>query len=136
MARYISLVEGGRGSFGLSFPDLPGCVAMGRSMDEVVQRGTEALSEWVIDVVSDGLRLPKARNMDQILKDPEVLEDLARGSVFVSIPLILDSGRSARANISIDAGLLNAVDEEAQRHGVTRSAFLAAAAREKIKASA
>jgi predicted RNase H-like HicB family nuclease len=136
MTRYVALVEGERASFGLIFPDLPGCVAMGKTMDEVVRLGTEALSEWVIDVVSDGLKLPRARTMDQLFKDPEVQEDLARGSVFVSIPLILDCGRSARANISLDAGLLNAVDEEAQRHGVTRSAFLAAAAREKIKASA
>ena len=109
---------------------------MGKSMEEAVRLGTEALSEWVIDVVSDGLQLPKARTLDQLLKDPEVQEDLARGSVFVAIPLILDSGRSARANISIDTGLLTAVDEEAQRFGVTRSAYLAAAAREKIKASA
>src|SRR5688572_9623356 len=113
MARYVALVEGERGSFGLIFPDLPGCVAMGDTLDEVVLRGTEALSEWVIDVVSDGLKLPKARTMDRLMKDSEVQQDLARGSIFVSIPLILDSGRSARANISIDAGLLSAVDEEA-----------------------
>lgn len=36
----------------------------------------------------------------------------------------------------VDAGLLSEIDETASRLGVTRSAFLAAAARDKIKASA
>ena len=52
------------------------------------------------------------------------------------VPLLLDTGRLARANISIDAGRLADIDEAARLRGVTRSAFLAAAAREKIKAGA
>jgi predicted RNase H-like HicB family nuclease len=129
------MVEGKPGSFGLIFPDLPGCVAMGKTMDEIVQSGAEVLSEWAGDVVSEGRRLPKARTIEQLVKDPEVQGDLATGSVFVSIPLVLDTGRAARANISLDAGLLSAIDEAAQRSGVTRSAFIAAAARERIKVS-
>lgn len=136
MARYVAMVDGKPGGFGLIFPDLPGCVAMGRTMDEVIQLGAEVLSEWAYDVMADGRRLPKPRTMEQLRKDPEVQGDLATGSVFVSVPLLLDSGRSTRANISLDAGLLNAIDETAHRQGVTRSAFIAAAAREKIKATA
>jgi metal-responsive CopG/Arc/MetJ family transcriptional regulator len=37
-----------------------------------------------------------------------------------------------RANITIDAGLLESIDREAKLRGLTRSAFLASAAREKI----
>jgi metal-responsive CopG/Arc/MetJ family transcriptional regulator len=50
----------------------------------------------------------------------------------VIVPLIFDSGRPARANLSLDSGLLQAIDEAAQARGLTRSAFLASAAREKI----
>jgi metal-responsive CopG/Arc/MetJ family transcriptional regulator len=53
-----------------------------------------------------------------------------------TIPLLRESGRPVRANVSIDAGLLETIDEAAGRLGLTRSAFLASAAREKIKASA
>jgi metal-responsive CopG/Arc/MetJ family transcriptional regulator len=49
------------------------------------------------------------------------------------IPLIVDSGRPVRANLSLDAGLLAAIDAEAARRGLTRSAFIAGAAREKIE---
>ncbi|MGO8972077.1 MAG: hypothetical protein ACLQNV_00915, partial [Steroidobacteraceae bacterium] len=45
----------------------------------------------------------------------------------------LDAGRPVRANLSLDAGLLDAIDEAAKAHGLTRSAFLASAAREKIE---
>jgi uncharacterized protein (DUF1778 family) len=41
--------------------------------------------------------------------------------------------RPAKANLSIDTGLLGAIDEAAKARGLTRSAFLASAAREKIE---
>ena len=43
---------------------------------------------------------------------------------------------NGRANISLDAGLLAEIDDAARQRGVTRSAFLAAAARDRIKAGA
>ena len=48
------------------------------------------------------------------------------------VPLLLDKGRSVRANVSLDAGVLEAIDEEAARRGLTRSKFLASAALDKI----
>ena len=48
------------------------------------------------------------------------------------MPLVLDAGRPFKANLSLDAGLLEAIDAAAERRGLTRSAFLASAAREKV----
>jgi hypothetical protein len=45
----------------------------------------------------------------------------------------MDSGRPTRANLSLDSGLLSAIDEAAAARGLTRSSFLASAAREKIE---
>ena len=42
-------------------------------------------------------------------------------------------GRLVTANISLDAGTLAAIDEGAAAHGLTRSAFMASAALEKIR---
>lgn len=50
------------------------------------------------------------------------------------LPLLRDSGRPVRANLSLDAALLEAIDEAAMARGLTRSAFIASAAREKIMA--
>ena len=54
------------------------------------------------------------------------------GETAVMIPLLLDSGRPVRANLSLDAALLAAIDDAARARGLTRSAFIASAAREKI----
>jgi metal-responsive CopG/Arc/MetJ family transcriptional regulator len=49
------------------------------------------------------------------------------------VPVLRDAGRPAKANVSLDAGILEAIDEAAREHGLTRSAFIASAAREKIR---
>jgi hypothetical protein len=43
--------------------------------------------------------------------------------------LVFNSGKGTKANILLDTGTLQAIDEEAQAHGPTRSAFMASAAR-------
>ncbi|MGB1367080.1 MAG: type II toxin-antitoxin system HicB family antitoxin [Candidatus Puniceispirillaceae bacterium] len=48
------------------------------------------------------------------------------------MPVIIDKGRPRRINISLDAGLLEAIDQETNRRGMTRSAFLSSAARREI----
>ncbi len=50
----------------------------------------------------------------------------------VFVPVVIESGRPLRAALSLDSGLLAAIDEEAEAIGLTRSAFLASAARDKI----
>jgi predicted RNase H-like HicB family nuclease len=34
MKRYIAILDGAQGAFGVSFPDCPGCVAMGELQNE------------------------------------------------------------------------------------------------------
>jgi hypothetical protein len=81
---------------------------------------------------ADGVDGPGVRTTAEILADPENHPDVAAGESAVLIPLMLDCGRTVRANVMFDAGLLEAIDAEAARRGLTRSAFLASAAREKI----
>jgi HicB_like antitoxin of bacterial toxin-antitoxin system len=56
------------------------------------------------------------------------------GEAAVIIAVMIDDGRTVRANLTFDAGLLRAIDAAARARGLTRSAFLASAAREKIGA--
>lgn len=117
-------------------PDAPGCTAQAGSQDEAINDAADALAEWVADEIADGRTAPLPRRIEEALADPEVREALGAGAVLVSVPLLRESGRLARANISLDQGLLQDIDEAARRRGVTRSAFLAAAAKEMIKATA
>ena len=132
MARYVALIDGKRGAYGVVFPDRPGCTAMGRSVDEAIRNAGEALAEWVGDERAAGRAIPAPRSVEAARGDPDIAEALADGAVLALATLVLDTGKPARANVSLDSGLLAAIDEAARENGVTRSAFLAAAAREKI----
>ena len=132
MTRYVALVDGKPGSYGLTVPDLPGCTSAATT-DEVLRRATEAVRLWAEDALADGEKLPKPRSVEVLRTDPEVVAALADGAALAIVPLVLDSGRPAKANLSLDAGLLAAIDEAAAARGLTRSVFLASAAREKIE---
>lgn len=136
MSRFLAVIEQDtdQGVFFASFPDAPGCVAEGATQDEVLDSASDALSEWVADELADGRDVPKARSYAELLASKEY--DLDRGGMVAWVPLLLDTGKLVRANISLDAGLLTSIDEAAARRGVTRSAFLVSAARDKIKAGA
>jgi hypothetical protein len=72
------------------------------------------------------------RSIEALRTDAEVRTAIAEGAIFLSAPLVIEDGRPVKANISLDRGLLDAIDVAARRSGLTRSGFLASAAREKI----
>ncbi|GGA96719.1 hypothetical protein GCM10011491_26330 [Brucella endophytica] len=131
--RYIALIDGKTGAYGVTFPDAPGCTAMGKTIDEAIRNAVSALAEWVeYSDAEDMQPMPAPRTADELRGNPEVAEEIANGAAMVVIPLVREKGRQVRANLSIDAGLLEAIDEAADASGLTRSAFLASAARKKI----
>ena len=134
MAHYLALVEVGGTAFGVVIPDCPGCTAMALTFDEAIQNAVEALREWMADRVSDGFEPPVSSSIAALRNDPSLAEDFATDPVVVGVPLLLDAGRPVRANISLDAGLLAQIVEEARLRGLTRPGFIASAARDKIAA--
>jgi predicted RNase H-like HicB family nuclease len=132
MSRYIALVDGRAGAIGVVVPDLPGCSSGGATVDEALRNAQEAVSLWVDEMLAQEGKVPAPRPLEAAFADPEIMAALGEGAALALVPLVRDSGRAARANISIDAGLLDAIDEAAAARGLTRSAFLASAAREKI----
>jgi predicted RNase H-like HicB family nuclease len=126
--RYLGVLDGGPGAYGISIPDCPGCVAMGADEDEVLANAIEALAEWT----EDRGEAPKPSDVEALRNMPDIAETLAEGATFISVPLIVEKARPVKANISISRGLLDAIDDAAANLGLTRSAFIAAAAREKI----
>jgi predicted RNase H-like HicB family nuclease len=133
MSRYVAIVDGAPGAYGVVVPDFPGCTSGGATIDEALRNAVEAVTLWVEDARADGEKIPKPRPAEKLRRDPDVAAALNDGGVLAYVPLVLDAARPVKANLSLDAGLLNAIDEAAERRGLTRSAFLASAAREKIE---
>jgi len=130
--RYAVVIDGKPGAFGLWVPDMPGCTSMGKTIDGLLQNAQEALRMWVEDALAGGEALPVPRGFDEIAKEPEVAGALKEGAALAIVPLLIETGRPVKANLSLDAWLLAAIDDAAAARGLTRSAFLASAAREKI----
>ena len=128
---YVAILEGADDNWGVRIPDLPGCHGAGTSAVAALADATSAARDWAEHMVTRGYEIPTPRSMQEIAADREAEFNLKSESL-VMIPLLLDKGRSVRANLSLDAGLLEVIDEEAKKRGLTRSAFLASAARDKI----
>ena len=132
--RYVAFIHRDETGFGVSFPDFPGCVSIGDTVDDAVRHGSEALAFHVEGLLDDGEAVPSPSSIDAIKADPG-LADWRREADLVLIPLLRDRGSSQRVNISLDRGLLEAIDDEARQRRMTRSAFLATAARREIDAT-
>lgn len=133
MAYYIALIDGEGDVWGARFPDFPGCHGGGATPEAAIADATTALRVFVADMIADGETVPEPRTLSQIVEDGDGPEN-GEAAFNAFVPLLLDKGRPVRANISLDAGLLETIDAEAKRRGVTRSAFLISAALDKITA--
>ena len=122
--RYIALIDGEPGAYGVVFPDLPGCTAMAATLDQAMMSASAALSNWVRTIQNAGNAVPAPRSATEIRVDPEVAEALAEGATLAAIILVEATGRPVRANLSLDEGVVSAIDAVARRRGITRSAMV------------
>jgi len=132
MSRYVALIDGEPGAYGVTIPDLPGALGMGDTVNDAITSAMEGARLWVETTIERGEPVPLARPIENLRNDPDVIEALRDGAMLASVPLIVDTGRTVRINLSLDAGTVTAIDEAASARGLTRSAFLVSAAREKI----
>ncbi|WP_298981623.1 type II toxin-antitoxin system HicB family antitoxin [uncultured Roseibium sp.] len=114
-------------AYGVQFPDVAGCFSAADDMEQVIRNASEALALHL----EDG-DLPAPRSLAEIKKDEDVAAELAHGAFLIAVPLISFTGRSKKANITMDAGLLQAIDDTASARDLTRSAYLASLARRDI----
>lgn len=130
MTHYVGVLDGRGDVWGVRIPDLPGCVGGGATPEAAIADAARALHDVVSYKWESGFAPPPPSTLSEILEAGEI----GAGESGVMVPLLLDSGRTVRANISLDAALLEAIDVAAKERGLSRSAFLARAARDKIMA--
>lgn len=80
MSQYPAFLDGEPSAYGVTFPGLPGIVAMGETMDDALANAEEALRDHVTEAERDGAPVVEASQMEGA-PPPE-------GSVLVAIPLI------------------------------------------------
>ena len=127
MSTYIALIDrAGDGSYGICFPDFPGCVSAGDTFEEAVRAGAEALAFHVEAMRQDGEPIPAPRSLDCIAAAEDWYDTAA--SVVALVPMLPPAARTVRINVTMDERLIAEIDTVTSN----RSAFLAEAARKAL----
>ncbi|MGE0109228.1 MAG: type II toxin-antitoxin system HicB family antitoxin [Bdellovibrionales bacterium] len=124
---YVALIHKEEStSYGIMFPDFPGCISVGDTPEEAFDNGREALALHVEGMKQDGQTIPMPRSLESIQQEDKDWVDF-NGAIVALVPLIISKNQTIRVNINIDTNLLAATDLAAQHAGQTRSAFIARA---------
>ena len=87
MTTYLALVHtDAPNNYGVSFPDLPGCISVGDTLDEAIENAGEALAFHVEGMREDGEALPDPRSVHD-LRDETDVRELMDDAIIVAIPL-------------------------------------------------
>lgn len=125
------------GAYTVTFPDLPGCVTQGDTFDEALAMAQEALEGFLDILRADGDFIPQPSDFVQARTLAEQLaaedgEPLAAGVLFQAVSVLPLAEPPVRINVSLVPHVLARIDRYAQAEGLTRSGFLAVAARHYI----
>jgi len=107
-----------RSDYGVSFPDFPGCVTAGRSLEEARELAVEALTLHIAGMVEDGEALPEPSTLDQLARDPAM-----KGAVAFLVSAEAPT-KTVRVNITARESQIEAIDKLAREAGMTRSAYM------------
>ena len=128
MRNYIGLIHKDANSdYGVSFPDFPGVITAGVDLDDARQMAEEALALHVEGMIEDAEAIPEPSSLEAIMANSENKEGVA-----ILVSLKTESKKAIRLNITLAEDILTEIDAFAQEHGLTRSGFLARAARHEI----
>lgn len=130
MVSYIAIIHKDPGSdYGVSFPDFPGCISAGTTLDEVRAGAAEALALHIRGMEEEDELIPAPSSLEEVMKSPDFADGVA---VLVDAPR---AARAVRVNITAPEDVLREIDDYAEKHGFTRSGFLIQAALEKTRAA-
>ena len=129
MRQYIALIHKDASSdYGVSFPDLPGCVTAGVDLDDARRMAEEALALHLAGMAEDDEPIPEPPSLEAVMADRENRDAVA-------ILVKAATTKAVRVNMTIPEDELEQIDEFAAEHGYTRSGFLLHAAKKAIGAA-
>lgn len=116
---YIAyLHKDAKSDYGVSFPDFPGCITAGSTLDEARRNAAEALSFHIAGMREDREAIPAPSTLDDLRNDPAM-----RGAVaFLVEPA--ESKKTVRINITARESQVAEIDRRARAARLTRSAYI------------
>jgi predicted RNase H-like HicB family nuclease len=132
MSNYIAIIhKDSKSDFGVSFPDLPGCISAGRTIDEAKELAQEALSLHIQGMLEDGEEVPAPSRLEDVMADPENSDAVA----FLVVSAPESKPKAVRVNVTIPEDMLEKIDAAAKKRNMSRSSYLVQAAKTAMRAS-
>ncbi len=117
---YIAYLHKDRDSdFGVSFPDFPGCITAGRTLEDAHSMAAEALSLHIEGMIEDGEAIPEPSTLDTLAKDPAM-----KHAVAFLVHVEPETEKTVRINITARERQVEQIDRLADKAGMTRSAYM------------
>jgi predicted RNase H-like HicB family nuclease len=116
---YIAYLHKDKGSdYGVSFPDFPGCVTAGSTLEEARRMAAEALAFHIRGMREDGEEIPEPSTLDELRTDPAL-----KGAVAFLVE-VNPPERTIRINITARESQIAEIDRRARGVGLTRSSYV------------
>lgn len=118
--------------YGVTVPDLPGCFSAGATMDEALDKVTEAIEGHVEILFEEGDALPEPQSMEYHKQNPDYVDGVW---AFVEVDTIELMGKTERFNVTLPSLLVKRVDEYLTNNATiyrSRSDFLAKIAADRL----
>jgi predicted RNase H-like HicB family nuclease len=114
------------GGFSIDFPDLPGCISTGDTVEEAMTMAREALSLHLYGLIEDKEPIPRASTLTQIHPEQNAFLTLVEGRPGMIAEMIRN--KAVKKTLTIPYWM----NEEAERLHLNFSQLLQDAVREKI----
>jgi predicted RNase H-like HicB family nuclease len=108
-----------KSDFGVSFPDFPGCITGGKSLDEARRKAPEALAFHIAGMMEDGEKIPKPSKLDDLAEDAD-----RQNAVAFLVTTDLPKSKTVRVNVTARENQIELIDRLARQAGMTRSAYI------------
>ena len=116
---YIAyLHKDAKSDYGVSFPDFPGCITAGSTLEEARRMAVEALSLHIAGMQEDGEEIPEPSTLDDLQGDPAM-----KGAVAFLVD-VKEPERTVRINITARESQIAEIDNRARAAKLSRSAYM------------
>jgi predicted RNase H-like HicB family nuclease len=116
---YIAYLHKDKNSdYGVSFPDFPGCISAGSTLEEARRMAAEALGFHIQGMREDGEQIPEPSTLDDLRGDPAM-----KGAVAFLVE-VTPAEKTVRINITARESQIAEIDRRARGVGLTRSSYI------------
>jgi predicted RNase H-like HicB family nuclease len=107
-----------KSDYGVSFPDFPGCITAGSTLEEARQMAAEALRFHIAGMREDGETISEPSTLDDLRDHP------AMNGAVAFLVAVAEPERSIRFNLTARESQLAEIDKRAGEAKLSRSAFM------------